>query len=174
VVREKEIGSIINLYVTPVSRSEFLLGKQLPYVVLALVNFLLMVLMAIFIFGVPVKGSFPTLLLAAAIYCVTATGMGLLASAVTRSQIAAMFLAMIGTMIPATTYGGMTDPVSSMEGSARIIGDIYPASHMFTISRGVFAKALGFSDLAGSFLPLAISAPLIVGIAIMLLKKQEA
>ncbi|WP_169861817.1 ribosome-associated ATPase/putative transporter RbbA [Sphingobium yanoikuyae] len=174
VVREKEIGSIINLYVTPVSRSEFLLGKQLPYVVLALVNFLLMVLMAIFIFGVPVKGSFPTLLLAAAIYCVTATGMGLLASAVTRSQIAAMFLAMIGTMIPATTYGGMTDPVSSMEGSARIIGDIYPGSHMFTISRGVFAKALGFSDLAGSFLPLAISAPLIVGIAIMLLKKQEA
>jgi len=61
-----------------------------------------------------------------------------------------------------------------MEGSAWIIGDIYPASHMFTISRGVFAKALGFSDLAGSFLPLAISAPLIVGIAIMLLKKQEA
>ena len=174
VVREKEIGSIINLYVTPVTRSEFMLGKQAPYVGLALINFLLMVLMAIFIFGVPVKGSFPTLLLAATIYCISATGMGLLASALTRSQIAAMFLAMIGTMIPATTFGGMTDPVSSMEGGARFMGEIYPASHMFTISRGVFAKALGFSDLAGSFLPLAISAPVIVGVAIMLLKKQEA
>ena len=174
VVREKEIGSIINLYVTPVTRSEFMLGKQAPYVALALINFLLMVLMAIFIFGVPVKGSFPTLLLAATIYCISATGMGLLASALTRSQIAAMFLAMIGTMIPATTFGGMTDPVSSMEGGARLIGEIYPASHMFTISRGVFAKALGFSDLAGSFLPLAISAPVIVGVAILLLKKQEA
>lgn len=73
VVCEKEIGSIINLYMTPVSRSKFLLGKQLPYVVLALINFLLMVLMAIFIFGVPVKGSFPTFLLAASIYRVTAT-----------------------------------------------------------------------------------------------------
>lgn len=80
VVCEKEIGSIINLYMTPVSRSEFLLGKQLPYVALALINFLLMVLVAIFLFGVPVKGSFPTLLLAASIYCVTATGMGLPAS----------------------------------------------------------------------------------------------
>ncbi|WP_395391013.1 ribosome-associated ATPase/putative transporter RbbA [Novosphingobium sp. BL-8A] len=173
VVREKEIGSIINLYVTPVTRSEFMLGKQAPYVALALINFLLMVLMAIFIFGVPVKGSFPTLLLAATIYCISATGMGLLASALTRSQIAAMFLAMIGTMIPATTFGGMTDPVSSLEGGARFMGEIYPASHMFTISRGVFAKALGFSDLAGSFLPLAISAPVIVGFAILLLKKQE-
>jgi ribosome-dependent ATPase len=76
-------------------------------------------------------------------------------------------------MIPATTFGGMTDPVSSMEGAAKVMGEIYPASHMFTISRGVFAKALGFSELSGSFLPLAISAPVIVGIAILLLKKQE-
>ncbi|WP_132387303.1 ribosome-associated ATPase/putative transporter RbbA [Novosphingobium sp. PhB165] len=173
VVREKEIGSIINLYVTPVTRSEFMLGKQAPYVALALINFLLMVLMAIFIFDVPVKGSFLTLLLAATIYCISATGMGLLASALTRSQIAAMFLAMIGTMIPATTFGGMTDPVSSLEGGARFMGEIYPASHMFTISRGVFSKALGFSDLMGAFLPLAISAPVIVGVAILLLKKQE-
>ncbi|MCT2398748.1 ribosome-associated ATPase/putative transporter RbbA [Novosphingobium mangrovi (ex Huang et al. 2023)] len=174
VVREKEIGSIINLYVTPVTRSEFMLGKQAPYVALALVNFLLMVLMSIFIFDVPVKGSFPALFLAAFIYSVSATGMGLLASAVTRSQIAALFLAMIGTMIPATIFGGMFDPVSSMEGMGRIIGEIYPASHMFTISRGIFAKALGLSDLRSSFLPLALSAPTIVGIAILLLKKQEA
>ncbi|HVJ02701.1 MAG TPA: ABC transporter permease, partial [Sphingomonas sp.] len=173
VVREKEIGSIINLYVTPVTRSEFLLGKQIPYVVLAVANFLLMVLMAVFVFGVPVKGSFVALLVAATIYCLAATGLGLLISAVTRSQIAALFLAMIATMLPATAFGGMTDPVASLEGAGRVIGEIYPASHMFTISRGVFNKALGFRELAGSFLPLALAVPVIIGVSILLVRKQE-
>ncbi|MFA7667316.1 MAG: ABC transporter permease, partial [Burkholderiaceae bacterium] len=173
VVREKEMGSIINLYVTPVTRSEFLLGKQLPYVALAMLNFALMTLLAVTLFDVPITGSFPTLAAAALLFCVIATGMGLLVSAVTRSQIAAIFFAMIGTMIPAATYGGLIDPVSSLTGSGRVIGEIYPASHMFTISRGVFSKALGFSDLAASFWPLLLAVPVITGAAILLLKKQE-
>ena len=143
VVREKETGSITNLYVTPVTRIEFLLGKQLPYVGLAMMNFLLMSLLAVTIFGVPVKGSFLTLALAALIFSFAATGMGLLASAVTRSQIAAMFFAMIGTLIPATQFAGLIDPVSSLEGSSKFIGEIYPATHMISISRGVFNKSLG-------------------------------
>ena len=173
VVREKEIGSIINLYVTPVTRAEFLLGKQLPYVALAMVNFVLMTLMAVFLFGVPIKGSLLALTLAALLFCFVATGMGLLASAITKSQIAALFLAMVGTLMPATTFGGMTDPVSSLEGGGRIVGEAYPATHMFTISRGVFNKGLSFADLAGSFLPLAMAVPVIIGLAILLLKKQE-
>ncbi|MFW2828389.1 ribosome-associated ATPase/putative transporter RbbA [uncultured Sphingomonas sp.] len=173
VVREKEIGSIINLYVTPVTRAEFLLGKQLPYVALAMINFLVMVLMAVFVFGVPLTGSVPALVLAAFLFCLIATGMGLLASAITRSQIAAMFLAMVGTLIPAITYGGMLDPVSSLEGAGRVIGEIYPANAMFTISRGVFNKALGFGDLAGSFVPLLLAVPIIIGASILLLRKQE-
>ena len=173
VVREKETGSITNLYVTPVTRIEFLLGKQLPYVGLAMVNFLLMTLLAVTVFGVPVKGSFFTLTLAALIFSFAATGMGLLASAVTRSQIAAMFFAMIGTLIPATQFSGLTDPVSSLEGAGRWIGQIYPATHMFAISRGVFNKALGLHDLAGALVPLLIAIPVIMGIAIMALPKQE-
>ncbi|PEQ13045.1 multidrug ABC transporter ATP-binding protein [Novosphingobium sp. PC22D] len=173
VVREKEKGSIINLYVTPVTRSEFLLGKQLPYVALALVNFVVMLLMSVFLFDVPPTGNVLALTAAVLIFSVISTGMGLLASAITKSQIAALFLAMVGTMIPAVTYGGMIDPVSSLEGSARTIGSIYPASHMFTISRGVFSKALGFSDLMGSFWPLIVTAPVIVGLAIAFLRKQE-
>ncbi|WP_255405983.1 ribosome-associated ATPase/putative transporter RbbA [Novosphingobium sp. CF614] len=173
VVREKEMGSIINLYVTPVTRSEFMLGKQLPYVVLAMVNFTVMVLMGVFLFGVPITGSLPLLVLSALLFSITATGMGLLASAVTKSQIAALFLAMVGTLIPVAQFGGMIDPVSSLTGAGRIIGEIYPASYMFTISRGVFNKALGFSDLLGSLWPLALSAPVIVGLAILLLRKQE-
>jgi ribosome-dependent ATPase len=173
VVREKETGSITNLYVTPVTRSEFLLGKQLPYVGLAMVNFLLMALLAVTVFGVPVKGSFVTLALAALVFGFVATGMGLLASTVTKSQIAAMFLAMIGTIIPATQFSGLIDPVSSLEGSGKLIGQVYPATHMITISRGVFSKALDFADLSGAFWPMLLSVPVIIGTAIVLLKKQE-
>ena len=173
VVREKELGSIVNLYVTPVTRVEFLLGKQLPYVALAMLNYLLMCAMAVFIFQVPMTGSFLTLSLAAVLFSVIATGMGLLASAVTRSQIAAMFFAMLGTLIPATQFAGLTDPVSSLEGAGRFIGEIYPATYMFSISRGVFNKALGLHDLAGALVPMLISIPVIMGIAIWALPKQE-
>ena len=173
VVREKETGSITNFYVTPITRIEFLLGKQLPYVGLAMVNFLLMTLLAVTVFGVPVTGSFFTLALAALIFSFVATGMGLLASAVTRSQIAAMFFATIGTMIPATEFAGLIDPVSSLEGAGRFIGELYPATHMISISRGVFSKALGFTDLTGPLWAMLLSVPVILGTAVLLLKKQE-
>ncbi|MBS1160369.1 MAG: ybhF 1 [Proteobacteria bacterium] len=173
VVREKEVGSIINLYVTPVTRTEFLLGKQLPYVGLAMINFALMLLLTVTIFGVPVTGSVLALTLAMLIYCVCATGMGLLASAVTKSQIAAMLIAMVGTIIPATKFCGMIDPVSSLDGVGRIIGEIHPANYMFTISRGAFNKALDFGDLLPSMWPMLLAVPVILGTAIALLKKQE-
>ena len=174
VVREKELGSIINLYVTPVTRSEFLLGKQLPYIVLGLLNFGLMTLLAVTVFAVPVKGSFLTLTTAALLFVMFSTGFGLLASSFTRSQIAAMFLAMIGTIIPAVQFAGMLNPVSSLEGLGAFIGRVYPASHFLIISRGVFNKALGFSSLRDSFWPLLLAVPVILGLCIVLLKKQEA
>ena len=174
VVREKEMGSIINLYVTPTTRTEFMLGKQLPYVALAMLNFGLMALAAVTVFGVPITGSFATLTGAAMLFSLCSTGMGLLASTVTRSQIAAMFFAMVGTLIPAVQFAGLINPVSSLVGVARWIGEVYPASHMFTISRGVFSKALSLHDLQPEFWALGISAPVIIGTAIALLRKQES
>ena len=173
VVREKELGSIINLYVTPVTRSEFLIGKQLPYIVLAMLNFFLMTLLAVTLFDVPVKGSFLTLTLATLIYVGFSTGFGLFASTFTRSQIAAMFFAMIGSMLPAIQFSGMINPVSSLEGVGRVIGEIYPAAYYITISRGVFNKALGFADLQAAFVPMVVAAVVILGLSIALLKKQE-
>jgi ribosome-dependent ATPase len=173
VVREKELGSIVNLYVTPVTRAEFLLGKQLPYVVLALLNFLLMALLAVSVFGVPVTGSFTLLLAGALLYVVCATGIGLLASSFTRSQVAALFLAMIGTMIPAAQFSGMIDPVSSLQGAGRAIGRVYPTTHFIDISRGVFNKALGWADLSQALWALAAAVPVILLLAIVLLKKQD-
>ncbi len=173
VVREKELGSITNLYVTPVTRSEFLIGKQIPYVGLAMVNYLAMCLLAVTAFGVPITGSFLVLTAATLIYVVCSTGMGLLFSALTRSQIAALFLTMIGTLLPAVQYSGLLNPVSALEGPGRIIGEIYPSSHMFVISRGVFSKALGLAELYPYFWPLIIAVPVILGLAILMLKKQE-
>lgn len=173
VVRERELGSIVNLYVTPVTRAEFLLGKQVPYVLLALVNFLLMTLMAQFAFGVPVKGSFLTLLAAVLVFSIVATALGLLASTFTRSQIAAIFLTIIGTMVPTIQFAGLINPLSSMEGSGRFIGEIYPAGYMFTISRGVFNKALGFDELRTQFWPLLVTIPVVMLLTMAMLRKQE-
>ena len=102
------------------------------------------------------------------------TGFGLFASTFTRSQVAAMFVTVIGTMIPAIQFAGMLNPVSSLEGLGAVIGRVYPASYFLTISRGVFNKALGFSSLHTLFWPLLLAVPVILGLSIMLMKKQEA
>ncbi|RAM62541.1 multidrug ABC transporter ATP-binding protein [Herbaspirillum rubrisubalbicans] len=173
VVREKELGSILNLYVTPVTRTEFLLGKQLPYLLLGMLNFAMLTVLAVTVFGVPVKGSLLTLTLAALIFIICSTGFGLLASTFTNSQIAALFVTMIGTIIPCVQFAGLLNPVSSLEGMGALIGQVYPATHFLTISRGVFSKALDAGDLASSFWPLALAAPMILGLSVLLLKKQE-
>lgn len=173
VVREKELGSIINLYVTPTTRSEFLLGKQLPYIVLGMLNFFLLCALSVFVFGVPHKGSFLTLTLAALLYITIATGMGLLISTFMKSQIAAIFGTAIITLIPATQFSGMIDPVASLEGPGRWIGEIYPTSHFLTIARGTFSKALDLMDLWALFVPLMIAIPVVIGLSVLLLKKQE-
>lgn len=173
VVREKELGSIINLYVTPVTRTEFLLGKQLPYVVLAMANFVLLVVLAVTVFGVPIKGSFFALTLASLLFVLSATAIGLIFSTFMRSQIAAIFGTAIGTIVPAVQFSGLLTPVASLEGTGRIVGMIYPATHILTISRGVFCKALGVADLPGAFAALAVTAPVLMALGIALVRKQE-
>jgi len=173
VVREKELGSILNFYVTPVSKLEFLLGKQLPYVVLAMLSFLLLCLMAVYVFGVPVKGSFLALAAGALLYVIGATGFGLLISTVMRSQIAALFGTAVLTIVPAVQFSGLLDPVSSLEGAGAFIGRIYPTTHFLVIARGTFSKALDFDGLQSSFVPLALAIPVLLALALMLLRKQE-
>ncbi|WP_316657381.1 ribosome-associated ATPase/putative transporter RbbA [Ralstonia condita] len=173
VVREKELGSIINFYVTPVTRAEFLLGKQAPYIVLAMLNFLVLALLAVTVFGVPIKGSFATLALGALIFVTCSTGFGLFASTFTRSQIAAMFVTMIGTIIPCVQFAGLLNPVSSLEGAGALIGRVYPATHFLTISRGVFSKALDVSALGSAFWPLLAAVPVILAATLLMLRKQD-
>ncbi|TWT84467.1 putative ABC transporter ATP-binding protein YbhF [Planctomycetes bacterium CA13] len=174
VVREKELGSIINFYATPVTRLEFLLGKQIPYIVLGMFNFLLLTMLAIWFFGVPMKGSFATEAVAALVYVFCATAMGLLISTFMRSQIAAIFGTAVLTILPATTFSGMIDPVSSLKGAGALVSQVFPTTHFLTISRGTFSKALGFADLYHAFVPLVIAGLVLISLSITLLKKQEA
>ncbi|HYQ37330.1 MAG TPA: ABC transporter permease, partial [Pseudomonas sp.] len=173
VVREKELGSITNFYVTPTTRLEFLLGKQLPYIGLAMVNFFTMVLLAVFVMGIPIKGSLLTLTFGALLYVTCSTGLGLLMSSILNSQIAAIFGTAIATLLPAIQFSGLTHPVSALEGSSALIGEIYPTSHFLIISRGVFSKALDLRELLPYFLPLLLAVPLLTLASVAGLRKQE-
>ncbi|AWB32434.1 ribosome-associated ATPase/putative transporter RbbA [Orrella marina] len=173
VVREKELGSIVNLYVTPVNRLEFLIGKQLPYIALGMLNYILMLLLALWVFAVPLKGSFLTLTLASLVFVIFATGFGLFSSSWTKSQVAAIFVTLIGTLLPAVQFAGLMNPVTSLEGIGRAIGEVFPATYMFIISRGAFSKALGFGDLYPSILWVAGSVPLVMLLAVVSLRKQD-
>ena len=173
VVREKELGSILNFYTTPVTRLEFLIGKQTPYVILALISYILLVGVALLIFDVPLKGSFFTLTVATLIYVIISTSIGLLFSTFTSSQVAAIVGTAIITMVPTLNFSGLLDPISSLDGVAYFIGHIFPASYYLTIARGTFSKGLSFHDLQLWFIPLIVTVPILLGLTIALLRKQE-
>lgn len=173
IVREKELGSITNLYVTPVTKLEFLLGKQLPYIVLSMASYFMMVGCAIWFFHVPLKGSFLAMTLGALLYVTSTTGLGLVISAFTKTQIAALFGTAILTMLPTAQFSGLKDPIGSLEGGAYWVGQFFPASHFIILSRGVFTKALGFADLISPLLSLAAFIPVLTLIAWLCLPKQE-
>jgi ribosome-dependent ATPase len=173
IVREKELGSITNLYVTPVTRIEFLLGKQIPYIAIGMVNFGLLCLMGIFVFGVPLRGSFLVLSLGALLYVTATTGIGMLISTFCQTQIAALFGAAILTMLPATTFSGMLTPVSSLTGPSAILGIGFPMTYFLKISVGTFTKALGFQDLSTTLLQVAVFIPILTLLSLAFLRKQE-
>ncbi|MFN4325589.1 MAG: ribosome-associated ATPase/putative transporter RbbA [Azonexus sp.] len=173
VVREKELGSITNLYVTPVTRFEFLVGKQLPYIAVCMVSYFLMMLEAVLVFGVPVKGSFLAMTLGALLYVTATTGLGLLMSTFTKTQIAALFGTAIVTMLPTIQFSGLTTPVESLQGAGYWVGQFYPATYFILICRGAFTKGLGFAELWPSLLTLAAFIPVLTLASVALLKKQE-
>ena len=173
IVREKELGSIVNLYVTPVTRLEFLLGKQVPYIAVAMVNFLVMFLMAVILFDVPLKGSFAMLAVGALVYVTTTTAYGRVISTFTSTQIAALFGTAILTVLPATMFAGMLVPVSSLTGLGAVMGRLFPMTYFMPLSVGTFSKGLGFADLSGELLALFVFVPALTLLSLVLLRAQE-
>src|SRR6516225_8689643 len=173
VVREKELGSIANFYAAPATRSEFLFGKQLPYLAVALIQFATLVALAVFMFQVPLKGSLATLVLGGILYVVATTGFGLLLSVFSGSQTAAIFAAAIIAILPAVQFSGMFVPVSSLSGGAWLAGKIFPSTYFQAISVGTFTKALGLPSLWRNVVALAVIAIVYIGVSVALLRKQE-
>ncbi len=173
VVREKELGSITNLYVTPVTGLEFLLGKQLPYVLLSLLNFACLLALAVFLFEVPVKGSLLALGVGATLYVIATTEFGLLISAFVKSQIAAIFASAILTTLPAIQFSGLLLPVSSLSRDAKIMGAVFPSTYFHHISVGAITKGLRLQDLIPDYAALIVLIGAFLLLALALLRKQE-
>ena len=173
VVREKELGSIANFYSAPATRFEFLAGKQLPYFAVSFIQFASLVAVALFLFQVPMKGSWAALIVGGVIYLLASTGFGLLISVFAPTQTAALFAAAIITMLPAIQFSGMYAPVSSLTGAARFLSKVFPSTYFQAISIGTFTKAIGFGPLLRNFVALGATALIYFTLSAALLQKQE-
>jgi ribosome-dependent ATPase len=173
IVREKELGSMINFYVTPTGKIEYLVGKQLPYIAIGLINFFILAAMSVIVFGVPVKGNFFMLMLCTALYVTATTGLGMVTSTFTGSQVAAVFVTAILTITPTIQFSGLLQPVSTLEGSARVVGSIWPASYYMHSSLGAYTKGLGAELMWKDILFLAGCIPVFLAISFIGLRKQE-
>jgi ribosome-dependent ATPase len=173
VVKEKETGSIANFYSTPITKFEFLLGKQLPYIGAAMISYVIMILLSVFLFQVPVKGSFVALTLGTLLYVGAATGFGQLISTFTKTQVAAVFATTVLAMIPAANFSGVLVPVSSLGGLARVAGLSFPPAWYQVLSIGTFTKGLGFEELRLNLAVLAAFFIAYLVAAVLILQKQE-
>jgi ribosome-dependent ATPase len=173
IVREKELGSMINFYVTPTGKLEYLLGKQLPYITIGFINFAILTVLALVVFRVPLKGSFLTLALCTVLYVTATTGIGMVTSTFTGSQVAAVFVTAILTIVPTIQFSGLLQPVSTLTGGAGFIGRIWPASYYMHASLGAYTKGLRFNLMAIDLVFLAACIPVLLAISWLGLRKQE-
>ena len=173
IVREKELGSIINFYVTPTGRLEYLIGKQLPYIAIGMINFFILATLALVVFGVPIKGSFLVLTLCTLLYLLATTGIGMVTSTFTKTQVAAVFITAILTIQPTIQFAGLLQPVSTLEGSARVIGKIWPTTYYMHSSLGAYTKGLSAGLMVKDLVVLACAIPILLAISTFGLKKQD-
>ncbi|RWR11616.1 ribosome-associated ATPase/putative transporter RbbA [Paenirhodobacter populi] len=174
VVREVETGTIANFRSTPVTRLEFLLGKQLPYLVISVVNFVVLFVLGLLIFQVPFTGSFWTLAGLSVIYVAATTGFGLLISTFTKTQVAAVFATAVLSILPTVNFSGLIVPVSSLQPASRMIGFGFPGSWYQQVTQGTFVKGFGWGDLGLNALVLTGFALAYLALAVLALRKQEA
>jgi ribosome-dependent ATPase len=173
VVREREIGSISNLYASPATVGEFLLGKQVPYVAIGLASFVSLLGAVDLLFGVTINGSVMALALGAVLYVIAATGFGLLVSTFVRTQVAAILGTAILVTVPAINFSGYLYPAAALEGAGRVIGLGFPALWFQNISLGTFTKGRDFEAFGPEYLMLATFGLGFLVLARLLLRKQE-
>lgn len=155
IVREKETGTIEQIFASPVTSAEFIIGKLVPYGLVAFLEMLLVVVVGYYWFEVPFRGSWTLLLSASLIYVLTTVGVGLLVSTVTRSQLVAMLLALIITLMPSMLFSGFLFPVFTMPVALQLYSRLFPASYFMEISRGIVLKGAEIETIAPNLALLA-------------------
>lgn len=146
VVREKESGSIFNIYCSPIRRWEYLVGKLAPYWLIGMLNYVLLVILTHYLFHIPLKGNLVFLTLAASLYVAVCASLGLLISILLKTQVGAMLLTTVITMIPSFIYSGFFISVPSMGVEAQVMAHLMPVTYFLEIVRGVYLKGLGWRD----------------------------
>ena len=146
IVRERERGTLEQLMVTPASPIAVILGKLLPYLVLAFVQLLFVLFLMVVVFRVPIHGSLPLLLALSTVYLFALLSLGLLVSSRARTQMEAIQVAQ-GFLLPSIMLSGYIFPLSALPGPLRLVSQILPATHFIAIARGIIIRGASFADL---------------------------
>lgn len=174
IVREKESGTVQQIFASPVRPSEFILGKLIPYAAIAFFQMVTVMLIGSFWFGVAVRGSVLFLLATALLYVMCTVGIGLLVSTLTRSQLAAMLAALMITLMPSYLFSGFLFPIFTMPFMVRLLTQVFPTRYFVEISRGVVMKGAGIEELWGNVAIIALYTAAVFFLASMRLKKKVA
>jgi ABC-2 type transport system permease protein len=170
VVREKEIGTMEQVIVTPIRRSEFILGKTVPFILIGFIDVALITLVAAFWFDVPIRGSISLLFGATALFLMSSLGFGLLISTVSRTQQQAMMSAFF-FIFPAMLLSGFAFPIENMPETVQWLTFLNPLRYYLVIIRGIFLKGVGFGILWQQFLALFLLGTVILGFAVSRFRK---
>ena len=147
IAREKEFGTIYNIYSTPIKKIEFLTGKLIPYGIISMVNFFVIVTTIKFLFHIPMKGSILDLLPAAVVYVMINVSIGLVISSLTRTVVSAQIITLIITIIPAFLYSGLLIPVANLGTEGKVMAHLYPTMYFLKVIHGVYLKRLSITEM---------------------------
>jgi len=172
VVREKETGSIFNIYCSPIRRWEYVAGKLLPYLGLGMINYVMIFLISYYLFDIPFRGSFILLTATALLYLGVSTAWGLLISILLRTQVAAMLVGMISSVIPAFLYSGFFIAINTMGASGRFMAAILPPTYFMEMVRGIYLKGLGIQVYWSNLLILLLYFIALLGLSLHYFRKR--
>jgi ABC-2 type transport system permease protein len=171
IVKEKELGTIEQLYVTPIRPYQLILGKMLPFVLISFVNVVLVTAIANLWFGVPLRGSLAALSFAVALFLLSSLGLGLFVSTLVQTQQQAMMVAIFIIMMPSILLSGFAFPVDNIPATIRPISYALPVTYFINILRGVFLRGATIADLWWNYAALGALGPVILAASILKFKK---
>lgn len=172
IVKEKELGTIEQLYVTPIRPWQIIAGKMLPFVLIASVNVVVVSAIAYWWFGVPIRGSIFSLALAVSLFLLSSLGMGIFVSTVTQTQQQAMMIAIFIVLMPSILLSGFAFPIDNIPATIRPISYCLPITYFINILRGVFLRGAGVADLWWNYAALAALGPVILAAAALKFRKS--